>query len=216
MDRKERFLPRGRRVSRIFLAAMAAVTLLAVSMPGAALGVGQILDVHDHGGNVDERDGVVQPSAAQQAAAADLGATVRWNRFGTPSSLIRYGGFLASGLTGPDAPTVARSWLNQNKSLFKLTSTGASSLALESDSPMVRSKGHAVIFRQLFGGLKAARDGLITVGITGMPSSGWKIAYVSSSSAGTQAAPATAVLSPQAAWRVAALDVGRAVSLSDI
>ncbi len=39
MDPKERFVPRGRRVTRIFLAAVAAVTLLAVSMPGAALGV---------------------------------------------------------------------------------------------------------------------------------------------------------------------------------
>lgn len=63
MDPRVRTVPRGRRVTRIFLAAVAAVTLLAVSMPGAALGVGQILDVHDHGGNVDHRSGVVQPSA---------------------------------------------------------------------------------------------------------------------------------------------------------
>jgi hypothetical protein len=216
MDPMVRTVPRGRRVTRIFLAAVAAVTLLAVSMPGAALGVGQILDVHDHGGNVDHRSGVVQPSAAQQAAAADLGATVRWNKFGTPRSLINHDGFLATGLSGPDAATVARSWLERNKSLFKLTSTAPSSLALESDSPMVRSKGHAVIFRQMFGSLKAARDGLITVGITGTPSKGWKIAYVSSSSAGTQAAPQAAILSPQAAWRLAALDIGKVVSLADI
>ncbi|MBA3435729.1 MAG: M36 family metallopeptidase [Chloroflexi bacterium] len=216
MDPRVRAVPRGRRMTRIFLAAVAAVTLLAVSMPGAALGVGQILDVHDHGGNVDHRSGLVQPSAAQLTSVSNLGATVRWNQFGTPSSLIRYGGFLASGLSGPDAATVARSWLNQNRSLFKLSSTASSSLALESASPMVRSKGHAVIFRQLFGGLKAARDGLITVGITGTASKGWKVAYVSSSSAGTQAAPQAAILSPQAAWRLAALDIGKSVSLADI
>ncbi len=60
MDPKERFVPRGRRVTRLFLAAASAVMLLAVAMPGAALGVGQILDIHDHGGNVDHRDGVVR------------------------------------------------------------------------------------------------------------------------------------------------------------
>jgi len=131
---------RGHRMTRILLAAVAAVTLLAVTMPGAVLGVGQILDVHDSGGNVDRRSGAVQPSAAQQAAAADLGATVRWNKFGTPRSLIRHGGFLATGLSGPDAATVARSWINQNRALFKLSSTAPSTLALESDSPMVAAR----------------------------------------------------------------------------
>ena len=67
-------------MTRILLAAVAAVTLLAVAMPGAALGVGQILEVHDSGGNVDRRSGAIQPSAAQQTAVENMGATVRWNR----------------------------------------------------------------------------------------------------------------------------------------
>ena len=206
---------RGHRMTRILLAAVAAVTLLAVTMPGAVLGVGQILDVHDSGGNVDRRSGAVQPSAAQQAAAADLGATVRCNKFGTPRSLIRHGGFLATGLSGPDAATVARSWINQNRRSLSSAPRRPHPRPGERFAHG-RSKGYAVIFRQLFGGLKAARDGLITVGITGNAATAWKIAYVSSSSAGTQAAPASAQLSPQAAWRLAALDAGRTVGLSDI
>ena len=52
------------------------------------------------------------------------------------------------------------------------------------DSPMVGSDGHAVIFRQTFGGLPATQDGLITVGVVN-----GKVAYVSSSSAGDGNAP---------------------------
>src|SRR4051812_11329044 len=44
--------------------------------------------------DVDTRVGSVAPSNAQLAEATSLG-TVRWNRYGTPESLINYGGYLA-------------------------------------------------------------------------------------------------------------------------
>ena len=47
-----------------------------------------------------------------------------------------------------------------------------------------------MLFRQRFGGLTAGHDGMITVGVTG-----GRVAYVSSSAAGSQAAPAAATLS---------------------
>lgn len=81
---------------------------------------------------------------------------------------------------------------------------------------MAQSDGHAVLFRQEFGGLEAAQEGTLTVGITGTPASGWKIAYASASTTGDTALAGGSTLSPQQAWMVAAADVGRAVSVSDI
>src|SRR3712207_3366584 len=59
--------------------------------------------------DVDARLGSVPPTSAQRSAASGLGATVRWNRFGTPQSVTRYGGFLATGLSN-DPATAARAW----------------------------------------------------------------------------------------------------------
>ena len=81
---------------------------------------------------------------------------------------------------------------------------------------MPNSKGRAVVFRQRFGDLELGQDGMITVGLTGSRQAGWKIAYVSSSAVGTQAAPAEATLSPTEAWLKAAEDVGHPVTSSAI
>ena len=47
----------------------------------------------------------------------------------------------------------------------------SSALDLVNDSPLVGSDGHAVLFRQRFGGLTAGHDGMITVGVTARASS---------------------------------------------
>ena len=60
-----------------------------------ALAVGNILDAQQGRPDLDARTGNVDPTAAQQQIASSLGATVTWNRFGTPQSLIKYGGYLA-------------------------------------------------------------------------------------------------------------------------
>jgi len=52
--------------------------------------------------DVDAR-GIALPTAAQRTAARGLGATVRWNSFGTPSSILPEDGSLGAA-TG-DAPT---------------------------------------------------------------------------------------------------------------
>ncbi|HEX8649767.1 MAG TPA: M36 family metallopeptidase [Pyrinomonadaceae bacterium] len=221
----------GWQVAIIFL-----LTALALLQPGRAFGQAKILDVHDKPADFDARVGKIAPTSAQLAIVSNLGAEARWNRFGTPHSLIKHGGFLATGLSG-DAVTAARNWIRANRALFRLSDQSVTRLELLNDSRMARSDGHAVIFRQRFGNLAAAQDGMVTVGITN-----GKVAYVSSSIVGDDAATLTAQadqaaleaaevkggseetplaptgvsLSPANAWRKAAADVGRVVLPTDI
>ena len=74
-------------------------------------------------GDRDARSGKVQPTAAQQQTVSALGAMATWNDFGTPRSLTKDGGYLATGLSGADAATAARNWVSANKALFRLSST---------------------------------------------------------------------------------------------
>ncbi len=192
--------------SLMLVGASAAFQLL----PAPALGQARILRVHEALPNLDARTGTVQPGADQKGIVNALGASARWNRFGTPASLIRYGGYLASGLAG-DAPTVARGWIRQNRALFRLSDEAVTDLELVSDSRMADYKAHAVIFRQRYGSLPAGFDGLITVGVVD-----GKVAYVSSSATGDGAAPGAPVLTAQQAWLKAAANVGRPSALGQI
>lgn len=161
-------------------------------------------------GDLDSRTGEVAPTAAQKAAATALGAQVTWTRFGTPASLRKDGDYLAAGVAGGDAVAVARTFLDANAALFRL-SQGAASLELYRDATLAGSEGHAVIFKQRFGDLLASEDGMVVVGVTGD-----KVAYVSSSLTGDSALAAQPTLSAAEAWAKAAAEVGRAVSLVSI
>ena len=131
--------------------------------------------------NFDARESVA-PSKAQLAAAHALGARVSWNQFGVAGSVIRYGGYLATGLKAPDAAAAARTWLGANKVLFKLSSTDV--LAVETARPLV---GHD---RRLRSRLPTAAngvestDGFVTVSVVGSAAAGWKVVYASSSLTG--------------------------------
>ena len=157
--------------------ALAAV-LAAMLVPGSAVSVVQHSDDGDSA-EFDVRTGVAAPTAAQRAAVKRLGATVIWNRFGTPASLSKRGKFLATGMRGANAVAAARAWLNANKAILGLSSTPASCSTPTRD--LSASNGHAVNFRQVFDGLEAAEGGLVTVGITGSAAKRWRVAYVSSS-----------------------------------
>ena len=163
--------------------------------------------------DVDNRAGTVAPTAAQTAAVQQFGASVRWNRFGTPKSLIRHDGFLAQGLSGTSAANVARAWIDANKTLFRLAST--TSLVLLHDGKL-GSTGHAVLFGQTFGGLRTVQDGTITVGIVGSAAQGWKVAYASSSLTSSSGLTGSAQISAAQAWVNAAVNVGRSVSLASV
>lgn len=159
---------------------------------------------------VDTRTGKLVPTAAQRSAVTKLGARATWNRFGTPGTLFKSTGFLATGLSS-DAVSAARSFLSSNAAAFGLSTAQVADLQLQADSRMYASPGHAVVLRQRFGGLLAGQDGMVTVGVTG-----GKVAYVSSSLAKTTATPAAATLSPTAAWSKAAANVGRVVASTAI
>ena len=75
------------------------VALLMMLPTQAVYGFGQVLPSDGSIADFDARTGKVAPSAAQINEAGLLGAHVEWNAFGTPHSLISYGGYLAALLT---------------------------------------------------------------------------------------------------------------------
>ena len=160
------------------------------------------------GFDLDNRGDAIAPSAAQRAAVGAMGARATWTQFGTPASLSRPTGFLATGLNG-DAATAARGWLLANRGLFKLSQQDVANLQLLLDVPV--GAGHTVSFRQTFNGLPAANDGIVSMAIVG-----GKLAYVSSSLAGNQGDLPAATLTPQAAFRSASANVGRPVAATDV
>ena len=161
--------------------------------------------------DLDNRAGSVAPSAAAKARVRSLGARVEWTQFGTAASLIKLGGYLATGLNS-NPVAAARSFISANKAVFRLTDAAVRNLELVNDSRLTGSRGHAVLFRQRFGSLSAAQDGMITVGVVD-----GKVAYASSSATGAGAAPTTAgLISEQAAWLAAAANVGHEAVAADI
>jgi extracellular elastinolytic metalloproteinase len=190
------------RTAAIFVAA------LALALPASAGAAARILPGQAGLKDLDARTGRVLPTAAQKQGVSALSARAEWNRYGTPASLIADDGFL-SGVAGGSAPEIARSFLRAHADLFRLSAADVDNLELVNDAKLVASDGHAVLFRQRFGSLAAGHDGMITVGV-----SGGRVAYVSSSAAGSQAAPAAATLSATDAWLKAATNAGFNVTRS--
>jgi extracellular elastinolytic metalloproteinase len=175
---------------------------------------------HDLEPDRDFRTGSVQPTAAQRRAVSNLGATARWNRFGTPQSLIRYGRFLATNVQGSNAQEAARNFLANNARVFGLSDdylSDADSLRFVNDAEMEDSNGHAVFFRQQFGVLPAIKDGSVIVGLTGSQNAGWDVSYVSSSlTRDTGLAQTGTSLAPSAAWLAAADALGEGFDAADV
>jgi extracellular elastinolytic metalloproteinase len=201
------------RPKHLRVAALAAA-LGALALPATALGVAQITDRTQGLADYDARAGAVAPSKAQRAAVRKLRARVSWNRFGTPATLSKRGKFLAKGVKGKNATEAARRWLYRNRVLFGLP--GVDKLLLVGDTRMPSSRGHAVNFRQVIGGVQTAEGGLVTVGITGSAKSGWKVAYVSSSLTRDTSLVGRAKLSAPQGWASAADSVGERYSLAQI
>ncbi|HYF72801.1 MAG TPA: M36 family metallopeptidase, partial [Nocardioides sp.] len=159
-------------------------------------------------GDLDAR-GSALPSAAQRTAAARLGAVdLRWNQFGTPSSILPADGVLARA-TSSDPEAAARAWLSDNAAVFGMTRAAVADLEVVNDQRFAQSDAHAVLFRQRFGDLTPALASMVTVGVAN-----GEIAYVSSSiapsrSGAAQGTPPAATLSPLQAWAKAAANLGR-------
>jgi hypothetical protein len=155
----------------------------------------------------DARAGAKAPTPAQERLVP-RGAAVRWNKLGTPHSLVKHGDVLAAGLAS-DEVRAARDWLAANRELFGLSAGAVSRLELVNSAPI--GAGRAVLFRQRFGGLPARLGGLVTVGVVD-----GSVAYVSSSLTGDDSLAGPAALSAQAAYVKAAGNVGRGVTASEI
>ncbi|CAN5404697.1 hypothetical protein BH09ACT12_BH09ACT12_30230 [soil metagenome] len=152
--------------------------------------------------DIDVR-GTTVPTALQRTAAARLGAQdLRWNAFGTPSSILPASGVLAKA-TSADPVTAARNYLVAHAAAFGLSADTMRGLELVNDQEFAFDGGHAVLFRQTFDGLKPALGSMVTVGVAN-----GEIAYVSSSLTKTTQQPPEAKLSAVQGWLKAAANVG--------
>ncbi len=150
--------------------------------------------------DVDVR-GWVAPTSTQKRAVPS-GVTVRWNRYGTPSSMQKRSGYL-SGTHSGSATKVARSYLSSHRAVLGLSSTQVSTLDVLSSSRLMQSKARVVRFRQTYGDGIPAIDGMVNVAVDAKG----RVSYLSSSlSRSTSAAPAAAI-SPLAAWAKAVSDL---------
>jgi hypothetical protein len=191
-----------------------ALLILMLIVPAIGGAVGNIEEVTPQGLPDYDSRATVAPSDDQIAAAGALNATVAWNQFGTPSSVIKFGGFLASGISAPSAAAAAKSFLASNATLFKLGSVD--SLELLNASPLVgTTDDYAVIFQQSAGGVLST-DGLVTVSVTGNAKAGWKVGFASSSLTGDNTPTGSDAIGEVQAWTQAANDVGFPVSVVDV
>jgi extracellular elastinolytic metalloproteinase len=195
------------------LIVVAAIAAGAFLPAGSAPAVVQLGEDHAERPDFDSRKGSLAPTAAQRHLVRDLDARAGWNRFGTPSSLVRHGGYLDGSVSGGTAVAAARNWLDANRRLFRLSSIEG--LEVYNDSALSKSGGHVVSFRQTFGRLEASDGGMVTVGLTG-DGGRWRVGYVSSTITGDETIAGEARISTAQAWQRAARSVGKVRSLTQI
>ncbi len=158
-----------------------------------------------------DRRGTVLPTAAQRRAAGTLGAVdLRWNDFGTPSSILPADGSLGRA-SSDDAAKAARAWLSDHAPVFGLRRAQVADLEVVNAQRFAQSNARAVLFRQRFGTLSPALGSMVTVGVAD-----GEIAYVSSSLTRSAGVVPAAVLSGLQGWLEAAADVGRGVPAADV
>jgi hypothetical protein len=191
------------------------LTALALLAPSSGYGVVLIAEIGDDGfANFDARTATVSPTAEQLAAVERIGATARWNDFGTPRSLVKHGGYLATGIEADSAVAAARSWVNANRGVYRLSSADA--LEVVSAATLADSDtAYAVVFRQGVAGLGTA-DSMLSVGLAGSAESGWSVAYAGSTLTGDEQLAGATELSAVEAFVEAAQNVDEPVSEADV
>ncbi|HEX5497513.1 MAG TPA: M36 family metallopeptidase [Mycobacteriales bacterium] len=168
------------------------------------------------GHDLDNRAGAVTPTARQRDLASADAVTVRWNRYGTPATVIPR---TAAAMTTPGAVTptaaptaggtdplaVAHQYLAANQEMFGLSADAVNAMDVIADVPL--GQGRLVMLRQRFGTLPSALDGLISLGI-----SDDQVVYVTSTLSKDTGQPAPATLSAGDALAAAAMNAGLAPS----
>ncbi len=178
----------------------------------------------------DAREGTRAPTPGQQAAADALGATVRWNDFGTPRVVLNDGDYLSGPVEGYDAEAegaavaVAHDFVRDHADLIGLSAAQIADLQVLRDSPLYDSPdlarvyraglpprnpdvAHVVQFAQTFDGpegrLDAANDGRLVVGVH----RDGRVAWASSSVTRDEVVQGSQQRSATEALAAAALDV---------
>lgn len=193
------------------LRTLAAFLVLSLYLaPLNVFGVAHILDVHQPLPDIDNRTGSIAPTLDQLNAVTALGAKADWTRFGTLHTMSKPGGYLSTNLTGTPVEA-ARTWVRNNRSLFRLSDQSVTNLSLVTDVDLKDTTAHVVMFRQSFGSLPVTQGGIIAVAIKD-----GGVYHAWSSSVGDQAAPPAATLSPLQAWLNAAANVGRSVPAANV
>ncbi|GAB3599429.1 hypothetical protein GCM10027446_31250 [Angustibacter peucedani] len=161
---------------------LSAVALVAATLPATAASTARTPDLPLLDGAADQAlDAVVDvrdvqsavvPTSTQRTAAATLlrasgeGARLTWDeRFGTPRSLRRDGGYLTAARSG-SAVSVARGWVAEHAAAFRLTGAQVDALQVARDHALPGTGTHVVTFVQTFGGKPAVRGGRLTVAVT--------------------------------------------------
>jgi extracellular elastinolytic metalloproteinase len=203
------------RLGTISIAAIASLALILT--PTGAQGLAQIEGEEDdaHLDDLDTRAeaAAVAPTAAQLDMVEELGATVRWTRFGTAQSLIKHGEFLATDVQGADAVAAARTWLDDHRVLYRLDSVD--DLEVHADVALT-GDASVVVFRQRVGGLSVSPEGFASVGLARSSDDGWNVAYASSTFVGSEAPEGAMDLTMREAFVEAAGDAGADVEVADV
>lgn len=202
-------------VRRRHVALVAWLIAIVLLIPSPSSAVVQIASLTgDEVEDVDARSAMLRPTDAQKAAAESIGAQVRWNRFGTPQSVIKFGGFLATGIGAEDAESAARSWLDENAALFRIEPS--SSLELDTAVPLAGTDSQVLVFRQRLDGLLVSPEGVLSVGVSPSAQGGWNVVYASSSLVGADAVEGERDLTAREALVEAADEVGADIDTGDL
>jgi extracellular elastinolytic metalloproteinase len=167
---------------------------------------GPAVDVQgEQRGHADvDRRGRASSTAAQRAAGK---GNARFGALGTPAVVVDPGKPLATGLPA-DPEAAARAYLARERALFGLSQEQVDALEVVAVNPL--GKGAAVLLRQVFGDLRTAHDGLVSVGVVG----GTVVSVTSSLTKGS-AQPQPARLTPQQATEVVRRAAGGANVLGE-
>ena len=184
----------------------------ALALVVAPASFGQFQVGHGHEGalpDLDTRAVTIAPTQEQLDAVAALGASARWTDFGTAQSLIRHGGFLASGIQAASAEEAALAFVEANRGLYRLDSVAG--LKVDTVAPLGAS-GYAVVLRQTVGGLPVSPEGVASIGVVRSGGT-WKVAYASSTFVGSDTLANSADLTALQALGEAMADAGDRVSV---
>ncbi|TDV57412.1 hypothetical protein [Actinophytocola oryzae] len=149
-------------------------------------------------GDIDNRGASAAPNERQRSLAEERGTTVRWNRYGTPATLVpKPDGRRRD--TAADPVAVARNFLADNRETFRISDVDAMDVLVS--RPM--GEGAYVLLRQRFGELPSVVDGLAAFGIHD-----GAVVYLSATISPNQETPAPPTIPPDAALASAAVDAG--------